>query len=345
MDTHDDNRFQAGSVTIVAQGSEGSEPAELEFTPQGNTGCTFGESTTPPNYVDSITLQDYSFSFDYYQATIDKEIEPFDVLRWASQFGDSSLSRPKNGYAEAHDFGQVVVSFGGPTGVWGVNVLIQGGDACDDIVSDFRTRFPVHRPSRVDVRIDFRAPDAWEILLAVVNGASSDFGCRTSIYGDWVNCVDGRTFYINPKKKGVEAPVYSCRLYEKGHQMRSMKHVPDAPLDWVRLEFEIHPPKHSRATVATLSAETLARSSRWMRQICDHLGVAQVPSVRISTRRIKPEVVSVLENMCSQYQGRIAEAKRDSWMSREDWLSVMGDLWDKEEFRGFPSAVRQNWYF
>jgi hypothetical protein len=345
MSTHDDNRSQAGNETIVTQGSEVSEPAGLEFTPRGNTGCTFGKDTTPPSYVESITLQDYSFSFDYYQATIDRETEPFEVLRWASQFGESAMMRPKNGYAHAYDFGQVVVSFGGSTGEWGVNVLIQGGDVCDQVVSDFRSRFPVHRPSRLDVKIDFRASDAWDSLLAVVSAAASDFGCRTSLYGDWVNCMDGRTFYLNPKKKGVEAPVYSCRLYEKGHQLRSLKHVPDAPLDWVRLEFEIHPPKHSRSTVASLSAETLARSSRWMRQICDHLGVANVPAVRISTRRIKPQVVSVLENMCSQYQGRIVEAKRDSWMSRDEFISIMGDLWDNEEFRGFPHTVRQNWYF
>ena len=35
--------------------------------------------------------------------------------------------------------------------------------------------------------------------------------------------------YLNPREKGKEAPTYSARLYEKGHQMRSIA-ILDAPL-------------------------------------------------------------------------------------------------------------------
>lgn len=174
---------------------------------------------------------------------------------------------------------------------------------------------------------------------------SEQFEVKTATAGDWLSGKRGRTLYLNPREKGKEAPTYSARLYEKGHQMRSIKHILDAPLDWVRLEFEVHPPKHTRHLLASMTPDQIARSSKWMRAVCDALGSVQADRVRLSTRRIKPPVIDSLENMFRQYCGPIKEVKRDLWMEKEEWMQACSDVWDREAFGGLPSDIRRNWYF
>jgi len=193
--------------------------------------------------------------------------------------------------------------------------------------------------------VDFRGPDAWDVLKNIVIKAAKKHGVRTSTSGDWLEGKRGRTLYVNAREKGKEAPTYSARLYEKGFQMRALKHNPDAPLDWVRLEFEIHPPKHTRHVVASMSPDQLARSSKWMRSICDALSSSKVERVKLSTKRIKPPVVQAVETMFRQYSGTVKEAKRDAWVSREEWMQACADLWDREAFGGLPASVRSSYIF
>ena len=51
---------------------------------------------------------------------------------------------------------------------------------------------------------------------------------------------------------------------------------PDAPLDWVRVEFRIHPTKESKVTASKLQPEQIARSGRWTDYLCDLLGATSV---------------------------------------------------------------------
>ena len=331
----------AGTSAENMQAGEQAPPPDSVYTPHSNTGCTFHN---PPELLPPHK-NPLSFSFDWYQATLDKEVEPLTALQWGHFIGDSVPGRPKNGYEFAHDYGQASISYGGETGKHGVHIKITGGDACSDLVAYLRESFPQHRPSRIDVCLDFRGPTAWDDLKKIVVDAAAQFKVKTATSGDWLEGKRGRTLYVNPREKGKEAPTFSARLYEKGHQMRAIKHIPDAPLDWVRLEFEVHPPKHTRHLLASMTPDQVARSSRWMRAICDALGSVDVERVKISTRRIKPPVIDSVEHMFKQYVGPIKEVKRDSWMTKEEWMKACSDIWEREAFGGLPADIRRNWYF
>ena len=338
-DVQDEKRAEAGAENMQAR-VQAPSPGTVH-TPHSNTGCTFHN---PPELLPTQETNS-SFSFDWYQATLSTSVDPQTALRWGQFIGESMLGRPKNGYEYSWDYGQANISYGGQTGKYGVHVKIQGGDACPDLVAYVRESFPEHKVSRVDVCMDFRGPTAWEDLKKILLKVARKFGVETRVGGDWLSGKKGRTLYLNPREKGKEAKTYMCRLYEKGHQMRAVKHIPDAPLDWVRLEFEVHPPKHTRHLVASMTPDQVARSSRWMRAICDALGAVPADRVRLSTRRIKPPVIDSLENMFRQYCGPIKEVKRDAWMEKEEWMQACSDVWDREAFGGLPADIRRNWYF
>ena len=127
--------------------------------------------------------------------------------------------------------------------------------------------------------------------------------------------------------------------------MRCKGKMPDAPLDWVRLEFQVRPPRHNRHLVATMTADQVARSGQWTTFICNSLGTLRVPVVKLNTRRPQPVVVDSFETMAAQYVRVIAEIRRDEWMTYDQFLGVMKDLWENGEFKGLPEEVRREWYF
>ena len=112
-----------------------AESAPLARTPPPcNTGGK--NHPTPQNTHES---QDFIFPrFDWYSATIQKEVEPVRVLRWAQLFGDPTPMKAFHGYDECMDFGQLKILYGGMNGPHGVHVIIHGGDACQAIVEAFR---------------------------------------------------------------------------------------------------------------------------------------------------------------------------------------------------------------
>lgn len=101
----------------------------------------------------------------------------------------------------AHDYGQASISYGGATGEFGVNIKLTGGDACQDLVDYLRRSFPVHRPSRIDVCADFQGPTAWEDLKDLLIQTANHYDVPLSTFGDWVNGKNGRTLYVNPRKR------------------------------------------------------------------------------------------------------------------------------------------------
>jgi len=328
--------MQAGAQALPVSGVDSPEN-----TPPGNHGVYISQ----PPQITTPSSHPLSFRFDWYQATLDKEVEPLTALRWGQFLGDSVPGHPRNGYAVNHDFGQAALLYGGSTGEHGVHVEIRGGDVCPELVEYLRLSFPTHRPTRVDVCLDFQDASAWDQLLEIVTAAALKFDVRVDDHGDWLRGKNGRTRYLNKKLPGKDAPTFSARLYEKGHEQRSKKVNPDAPLDWVRLEIEIHPPKHNRRAIASMTPDELARSSRWTRFICDALGTVSARRVRISSRRKKPPVLDSVEHMFRQYRGPLVSSKRDGWMTREEYMQACGDLWDREAFGGLPSSVRASYIF
>lgn len=319
----------------ACEGSKAPFPPTLR-TPYCNTGSHISElpeiTQTRPKKV--------SFKFDWYQATLDREVEPLEVLRWASFLGQPAPSKPMHGYDTVYDFGQVKIMCGGHTGQWGVHVVIHGGDACSDIVQSFRTAFPGHRPSRIDVCVDFRGEGAFEELHGFCKFVCHKFGVETRLYGDWENKKKGRTYYA-----GGSGSTHKFRLYEKGHEMRSKGIQPDAPLDWVRLEFQIAPTKPSRANAAILDPDQVARSTKWTKFLCDMIGTVSAPSVNLTTKKKKPDCIDSYEHMCGQYCSTIHQLKKDELINRKDFIRVMLDMYDKGKFQGLPETCLRSWYF
>ena len=195
-------------------------------------------------------------------------------------------------------------------GPHGVHVIIHGGDACQAIVEAFREAFPEHYPTRIDVCFDFQGDKAYDKLygLALKTKRKFDIQCEK-----WA--IDrqkrGRSFKLGGKKS-----TYQAIIYEKGHEQRQKNVNPDAPLDWVRVEFRIHPTKESKVTASKLQPEQIARSGRWTDYLCDLLGATSVPRVKLDTRNKKPRCVESAENMYRQYQRKLAETVKDKYVPR-----------------------------
>ena len=327
-----------GSSPALADASGQSQPGGHNsfHTPYCNTGYETPLTPYTPRNRSSLL----SFRFDWYQATLCKEVEPLEVLRWASSMGNPVPGKPIHGYETAHDFGQFKILYGGHSGQFGVHVIIHGGDSCPDIVQSFRTAFPVHRPSRIDVCIDFQGHDAWADLYELVTLTAGRFGVQSRLYGDFIDAKLGRTIYL-----GTGNSTHKCRLYEKGHEMRSKGVDPEAPLDWVRLELQVSPTSLSRASAATLTPDEVARSTKWTRYLCDTLRTVSAPTVNLSTRKKKPDAVDSLEHMCGQYCSTIHVCKLNEYISRRDWKKICMAMYDNGTFNGLPEHVRRNWYF
>lgn len=345
MHTHDESRPQGpiprDKAAQEAENMQASEQAseslrEWPEPPFYNMGDT--EALNPLNNNEKQETK--SFRFDWYQATLSQEVEPLQALRWASFLGESRPMKAINGYAQAHDFGQLKILYGGHSGKYGVHVIIHGGDACHQIVDALRAQFPDHRPTRIDVCLDFRADKAWDTLALLGRRAARKYDIQTTTQGDWLEGKRGRTLYI-----GGRQSIFRARIYEKGHELRSKGKVPDAPLDWVRVEFQVRPPRHNRALCATMTADQVAQSGSWSRFICNSLGTLRVPTCRINTRRPKPEVVDSFEAMADQYSGVIAQIKREEWMTKDQYQRIMERLWDEGRFNGLPGEVLRSWYF
>ena len=305
-------------------------------TPYCNTGYETPLTQETPRKRSSLL----SFRFDWYQATLPQEVEPQEVLRWASCLGTPTPSKPMHGYDTVHDFGQIKVLYGGHSGQFGVHVVIHGGDSCQDIVQYFRKTYPEHRPSRIDVCLDFQGPGSWDDLYQIAKLAAGRFGVKTRLYGDFINAESGRTIYL-----GTGNSTHKVRVYEKGHEQRAKKANPEAPLDWVRSEIQVRPTGHSRASAASMTPDQVARSTKWTAFFCDALGSVSAPSVSLTTRKKQPPAVDSFEHMCAQYAGTLFKLNREAWISKEDVLALVSDMYDMGTFNGLPQHVIRNWYF
>lgn len=317
--------------------ARGSSPSSAEpSTPYCNTGYEQPLTSQTPRKQPAPL----SFRFDWYQATLPPEVEPLQVLRWASFVGESTPGKPMQGYEFCHDFGQLKVLYGGYTGKYGVHVIIHGGDACSELVDYLRLSFPQHRPSRIDVCLDFQGADAWDDLYQLVTLTAGRFGVKPRLYGDFINAETGRTIYL-----GTGNSTHKCRLYEKGHEQRAKKADSDAPLDWVRLEIQVHPTGPSRPSAASFTPDQVARSTKWTSFLCDTLRTVSAPTVSLSSRKKKPDCVDSFEHMCGQYAATVHKLKSEGYVSRRDFKKIVMAMYDNGTFDGLPQHVRRNWYF
>lgn len=336
MHTHDHTHVQGAASS--AEDMQASEKAPA--CSEDSRLVTREAKTTQPHDITNQTQDSIFPRFDWYAATVQKEVEPVRVLRWAQLFGDPTPMKAFHGYDECMDFGQLKILYGGMNGPHGVHVIIHGGDACQAIVEAFREAFPDHYPTRIDVCFDFQGDKAYDKLYGLALKTKRKFDIQCEKMGDWIDKKRGRSFKLGGKKS-----TYQAIIYEKGHEQRQKNVNPDAPLDWVRVEFRIHPTSASKVTASQLQPEQIARSGRWTDYLCDLLGATSVPRVKLDTRNKKPRCVESCENMYRQYQRKLAETVENDLVPRAAHFAALTDILDGKEFTAFGPEVYREWFF
>lgn len=280
------------------------------------------------------------FRFDWYACTLPDGQQLAPVYRTFDFWGVGEPGKPMHGYDYCVDYFGAKILHGGYSGVFGAHVIIHGGDLCDRVVKDFRANFPVHRVSRADVKIDFRGEDIFSRIVKYAKKTKKEFGLQSHLEGDWLDGKRGRTFYLGSRKS-----THYCRIYEKGHEMRQKNVNPDAPLDWVRVEFEVKPARQVKGDAASMTASQIAHSSKWTTFFCNLLGSESERSFSLSARRTKPEAVTSLEHMFKQYAATMSRALSEKWLTVDDLHAAIDECIEKGEFKEFPPHVFRPWYF
>lgn len=163
-----------------------------------------------------------------------------------------------------------------------------------------RSLWPEHRVTRVDSAVDFDAAGAWQELSVLALAIARAAGVSTSVAGDWLGQVKGRTLYV-----GAPSSVVRMRIYEKGRQLREAKRP-----DWVRCELQVRPERAARFALAHLEPGQVWGCSRWAARFMEALTDAQV--VPVSMRQwVMPDDLRARETMKAQYGGAIRRWKAE----------------------------------
>ena len=309
--------------------------SEVSEPPYCNTGAQIRQ---PPENKQNRSSK-FSFNFDWYAMTLPAEISASEIHSRVQFLGSPSQGKSMHGYDSVWDYGLFKVCHGGYSGKYGVHVIIHGGDKCQQLVDMFRGWFPDHRPSRLDVCIDLVGPTAWSDLSTTVMLVAKKYGIETRVYGDWLRGEKGRTLYL-----GGKSSTHKLRLYEKGHEQRQKGIDPEAPLDWVRLEFQVQPTGPARASAASFTANEIARSTKWTSFLCDALGAVSADQKQLTTKKRASDCISSLETMWTQYGAKIHEAIRDGHITMDTLLNVTQSVAEQGEFTGWWATENDHPY-
>ena len=100
MHTHEHTHAQGAASS--AEDMQASEKAPA--CSEDSRLVTRGGKTTQTHEITNQTQDSIFPRFDWYSATIQKEVEPVRVLRWAQLFGDPTPMKAFHGYDECMDF-------------------------------------------------------------------------------------------------------------------------------------------------------------------------------------------------------------------------------------------------
>lgn len=278
-----------------------------------------------------------SFRWDWYQATIPTDVlEPEIALQevvWALRpLGARQEAMPSNGYARACSVGNALIMWGGHPGFHGVHVVIRGGVECSYAVDMFRSGFPDHKPSRVDVALDWQDEGVFDLLTNAALSVARKHGLATSLQGDWVDSERGRTLYV-----GSTQSTHRLRVYEKGYEQRAKGVDPDAPLDWVRTEFQVRPDRRAKAIVSRMSPCEVAASTAWTADYSERLGQTLGRSASLASRYVKTETEKTVDYVLSTFAKTLHKSVLEGLYTEDELL---------DEFRfsiknGFHPGVKK----
>jgi hypothetical protein len=207
--------------------------------------------------------------------------------------------------------------FGGSSRAGEVHISITGL-ACDEAVPVVRRLWPVHRVSRADSAMDFRADFGLLDRTAVAFAEK-----RRLKHSLFTNSEDGATRYIgSPRSEGM------CRLYKKSEQLRAMhpEVAADIPSFVVRAEFVARPGKReAKEALSRLEPADAWGLSQWGQEFAKL--VLELEPARTSTHFRRPsDWFRSLHWLGAQYgplvQRRIDEEGRDAVLA--DVLAALG---------------------
>lgn len=214
--------------------------------------------TEPPRCNTGANPLSDVLRWDWYQATIKALTGPNAVLRVLSNLvspsGDWKAVPGLYGYSQGWqllgvEVGTVRVFYGGS------DVHVQATGEVSEVAADIlRQHWPEHTVSRADVAYDIVQPGAFDRLYGQVHrlardgAASGGRKVSTSTAGDWLDRIDGRTFYA-----GGASSRLRVRVYEKGHEQRSKDPNCGADLDWCRVEWQLRPTSDQKTWLSRAS--------------------------------------------------------------------------------------------
>lgn len=190
--------------------------------------------------------------------------------------------------------GQAIASiyYGGET--HGPRVMLDvKGYRTRDAVSVLRKASVAHRCTRMDSRIDFDAPGAFEALLAPLCTIKTRKGLRGEQRGDWEHPEDGRTMYVGSPKSAVRV-----RLYEKGKEPGYRQ---QCRWDWVRLEVQVRPQEQAKEIYSAASPLQAWGAAEWTRELAGELLQQKIAPLRAESTKSPSVDDQKLYWMCKQY--------------------------------------------
>lgn len=208
--------------------------------------------------------------FDWYRAGIDQD--PTLIVQLLQQkYPHSTFEprRPSFGYQYgaamlAPDGDQMAFMQYGGSNVGTRTLLESSGSKSHQFALSVRDLFPDHLLLRGDIAKDYMGgkADFQSITRAIIQTAKRN-RVGTSVAGDWIDGVKGRTLYAGSRT----SPVY-LRCYEKGLQDPLLGNT-----DIIRLELEFKPKREdARATYATTSPEDFWGANRFLVDLTRVLG-------------------------------------------------------------------------
>lgn len=211
--------------------------------------------------------------FDWYQATV--PVHPREVLDGLSEsFADSFTWEDMRKAPQGYGFGRRLLDADGQVlQVWWGGCqehphVRASGDTSPAVAEVLRTRWPVHRVSRVDVCEDFAEPGAYDRIQELAKSVAEEDHIKVGTFGDHLVTMKGRTMTLGSR----QSPTY-MRLYDKAEELRQKfrgqaDRLAGIPPELARLEFEIKPNgPDAKARVATAEPLALMGSSTWSRKL------------------------------------------------------------------------------
>jgi len=227
-------------------------------------------------------------AFDWYQATVRVPLN--DLLGAFLAHGDRTALEHRRGVQGYETMTKLVGGEGlGEVEVW------HGGrhphphvrltsDAAAIYAPALRAAYPVHSPSRIDVKEDFAEPGVFDRVLPELIRIAGDHRVAVDARGDHYLTKEGRTLTL-----GSATSVVKLRVYDKAAELRSKLasdpiRLLQCPEHLTRFEVQVKPPSDPliREMMSTSAPEKFLGASGFVRDAWQAFGGEQPEAMNAS---------------------------------------------------------------